>query len=85
MRALLCQGREITESRYKEVLEQGEYARSQADALPVDYHTLLASGATSEAPVGLDSTGDPIFIWICNFLHMPSAIDPASMNLTQAA
>lgn len=77
MRDLLSQGSTISESQYREALEQGDYARSQADALFERYDALLAPGATAEAPVGIQSTGDPIFIRTWNFLHVPSANAPA--------
>ena len=54
----------------------GRQAREASDAMLGEFDAVLSPGATGEAPVGLDSTGDPVFIRVWNFLHAASANIP---------
>jgi Asp-tRNA(Asn)/Glu-tRNA(Gln) amidotransferase A subunit family amidase len=76
MRNLLAAGRRITDAQYDAALRLGEQTREAADAVLGQFDAVLAPGATGEAPVGLDSTGNPVFIRTWNFLHTASANVP---------
>ena len=76
MRDVLRGGENISDEQYRAALQLGEVARHAADEMLDQFDFVLAPGAIGEAPVGLGSTGNPIFIRVWNFLHAPSANVP---------
>jgi len=86
MREMLAQGERISNGEYSAAIEEGRTARRAADDALASFDAVLAPGATGEAPVGLGSTGNPIFIRVWNFLHVPASniplfVGPAKMPI----
>lgn len=69
-------GMAVDQADYEAALVALKGGRPAVDAQFADYDAVLTPGATGEAPLGLDSTGDPVFIRAWNALHLPSANVP---------
>jgi Asp-tRNA(Asn)/Glu-tRNA(Gln) amidotransferase A subunit family amidase len=78
MREMLELGTRITVPQYRAALEHRRAASLASDELLHKFDAVLSPGATGEAPEGLSSTGNPIFIRVWNFLHKPAANVPMS-------
>jgi Asp-tRNA(Asn)/Glu-tRNA(Gln) amidotransferase A subunit family amidase len=70
--AILDQGAAIPADTYQLALARTELARKQAAELFIDADVLLMPSATGAAPVGLTSTGDPVFNRLASTLHLPA-------------
>lgn len=57
---------------YRNALAVAERARIELDNIFADYDVLLTAAALGEAPVGLDSTGDPSACIIWTTMHVPA-------------
>jgi amidase len=76
MQDVLASGKKVSDAQYEAALAHGKATREAADTTLSQFDAVLAPGATGEAPVGLQSTGSPIFIRTWNFLHVPSGNVP---------
>jgi Asp-tRNA(Asn)/Glu-tRNA(Gln) amidotransferase A subunit family amidase len=70
--AILDEGAAIPVDIYQSAMARTELARKQAADLFVDADVLLMPSATGAAPVGLASTGDPVFNRLASTLHLPA-------------
>jgi Asp-tRNA(Asn)/Glu-tRNA(Gln) amidotransferase A subunit family amidase len=70
--AILDEGAAIPADTYQLALARTELARKQAAELFIDADVLLMPSATGAAPVGLTSTGDPVFNRLASTLHLPA-------------
>jgi len=69
-------GMEMPHEEYLAALALGESCRARLSAVFEDVDILLAPCVQGEAPVGLDSTGDPGFQAIWTILHVPTVSLP---------
>jgi Asp-tRNA(Asn)/Glu-tRNA(Gln) amidotransferase A subunit family amidase len=76
MREFLEQGMAVSPQRLREAREQAERCREQIPALFDGLDAVLTPAVVGEAPVGLGSTGDPIFSRIWTLLHVPDITVP---------
>ena len=67
---------EMPHEEYLAALALGESCRARLSAVFEDVDILLAPCVQGEAPVGLDSTGDPGFQAIWTILHVPTVSLP---------
>ncbi len=74
---LLTPGRELPLAAYVEAIETAEAFRRHLDDLFADVDILLTPSAAGEAPLGLDSTGDPSFNSIWTLAWTPCLTLPA--------
>jgi amidase len=65
-------GREMPHAEYLDALRLGESCRARLPAVFEGLDLLLAPCVQGEAPLGLDSTGDPGFQAIWTILHVPT-------------
>ncbi len=84
--SFLAEAAGIPTAEYAAALAQGEQARGQLDALFNRADVLLAPAATGAAPLGLASTGDPLFsrpwqLLGCPCLTLPGGVDAAGLPL----
>ena len=71
LQTLLAQGMAISGSEHANNLQSTALARQQASLLFADCNVLLAPSAFGEAPIGLQSTGDPLFCRSWTLLGLP--------------
>jgi len=71
MREFLQQGSSVTPERLRAAHEQAERCRRELAQIFAGLDAVLTPAVVGEAPVGLDSTGDPIFSRIWTLLHVP--------------
>jgi amidase len=62
--------------RYVEARSFAETQRSRLDAIFADYDVLMTASAEGEAPLGLDSTGNPALCAIWTTMHVPAITLP---------
>ncbi len=74
---LLTPGRELPLAAYVEAIETAEAFRCHLDDLFANVDILLTPSAAGEAPLGLDSTGDPSFNSIWTLAWTPCLTLPA--------
>ena len=65
-------GMDMPYAEYLDAVRLGENCRARLPAVLEGCDVLLAPCVTGEAPLGLDSTGDPSFQAIWTILHMPA-------------
>jgi Asp-tRNA(Asn)/Glu-tRNA(Gln) amidotransferase A subunit family amidase len=71
MREFLQQGSSVTPERLRAAHEQAERCRRELSQVFAGLDAVLTPAVVGEAPVGLGSTGDPIFSRIWTLLHVP--------------
>ncbi|MFL5360300.1 MAG: amidase family protein, partial [Myxococcales bacterium] len=71
MREFLQQGSSVTAERLRAAHDQAERCRRELADVFAGLDAVLTPAVVGEAPVGLDSTGDPIFSRIWTLLHVP--------------
>jgi len=76
MREFLQQGASVTPERLREAHQQAERCRGEIDRVFAGLDAVLTPAVVGEAPVGLDTTGDPIFSRIWTLLHVPDISVP---------
>ncbi|MDE0282432.1 MAG: amidase [Gammaproteobacteria bacterium] len=76
-RELMEMGRAVTHHAYRGLKGQAAEAMNQLATLFDRHDVLLAPSATGEAPLGLGSTGNPIFSRMWTLLKVPSVTLPA--------
>jgi amidase len=77
MRDLVARGLDVDPSAYDQAHALAARCRALVeDALFGPYDAVLALSAPGEAPVGLQSTGSPVFNHIWTLLHMPCVSIP---------
>ena len=77
MCALIEDGKHVSRQAYVQALQLAESSRQQLIEVFSDVDFLLAPSAIGEAPVGIDSTGDPVFSRMWNLLGGPAVTLPA--------
>jgi Asp-tRNA(Asn)/Glu-tRNA(Gln) amidotransferase A subunit family amidase len=75
--AALDDGAKISRDEYLKAIHTADAARRFADGLFREYDAWLMPSAPSAAPLGLTSTGDPIFNRLASVLHTPAISVPA--------
>lgn len=76
LRALIERGFRTDRSDYEGALSTAARCRAEFDEILGDIDFLLTPSATGEAPIGLQSTGSPIFNAIWTALHTPAITLP---------
>ncbi|MFL5457545.1 MAG: amidase [Myxococcales bacterium] len=71
MREFLEQGSSVTAERLRAAHDQAERCRRELADIFAGLDAVLTPAVVGEAPVGLDSTGDPIFSRMWTLLHVP--------------
>ena len=84
LRRIIEAGFEVDASAYEDAKAQAVRARISIDPLFADVDAILTLSAPGEAPVGLESTGSPVFnhIWTLLYLpcvNLPGLTGPAGM------
>ena len=70
---IVANGKEIKAVDYLRAIEVRDSLNALLDeAVFDDYDAVITPSAIGEAPVGLESTGDPIFCSLWNYLGVPS-------------
>ena len=70
-------GLECTYDRYAEARKVVAQCRRQLEDALEDYDVVLAPSSPGEAPEGIDSTGNPIFNAVWNYMDVPALTLPA--------
>jgi Asp-tRNA(Asn)/Glu-tRNA(Gln) amidotransferase A subunit family amidase len=78
LRELLDAGAGITAARYDRARELAHLARAALPGVFDECHVLLAPSTTGEAPVGLESTGNPVMNRVWTLLHVPCVTVPVA-------
>lgn len=81
LRAILERGRTITAGDYLAALEQVPALVSGLEQVLLEYDAILTPAASGEAPLGLESTGNPVFCTPWTLCGMPAI----SLPLLQGA
>ncbi len=76
LRELIERGRRYLAVDYRRALDLADKINESADELFNEYDAILTPAAPGEAPVGLDSTGNPIFCTIWTYLGVPAVTLP---------
>lgn len=76
MQRRLSGGLEMTQDHYAEALAQREAVRAVYEKLSAVYDSCVTLSAPGPAPVGLESTGDPIFAIPASLLGAPAVSLP---------
>ena len=76
LREFLREGAKVTPERLRAARDQADRCRRQLDQIFSTFDALVTPAATSEAPIGLAATGDPIFCRIWTLLGAPCASLP---------
>jgi len=76
LREFLQQGASVSPERLREAREHADRCRGEIGELLSGLDAVLTPAAVGEAPVGLGTTGDPIFSRIWTLLHVPSVSVP---------
>jgi Asp-tRNA(Asn)/Glu-tRNA(Gln) amidotransferase A subunit family amidase len=76
LRRCIALGMDMPHQDYLAAIALGESCRAQLPAVFEGFDILLAPCVQGEAPVGLDSTGDPGFQAIWTILHVPTLTLP---------
>ncbi|MFL5427421.1 MAG: amidase [Myxococcales bacterium] len=71
MREFLEQGSSVTAERLRAAHDQAERCQRELADVFAGLDAVLTPAVVGEAPVGLDSTGDPIFSRMWTLLHVP--------------
>lgn len=77
MHALIAEGRAISDAQYQEALALRDTLRAGFHDYLAGCDAILTVAATGEAPVGLNSTGDPSFCAPWSFLGVPAVVVPS--------
>jgi Asp-tRNA(Asn)/Glu-tRNA(Gln) amidotransferase A subunit family amidase len=78
LRELLDAGAQVTAARYDRAREVAHLARASLPGVFDACHVLLAPSTTGEAPVGLESTGNPVMNRVWTLLHVPCVTVPVA-------
>jgi len=73
---VIQQGLRVSDSRLLQAYAIVDKCRRLLDDIYIDFDVLLAPAACGEAPVGLDTTGDPIFSRMWTALGNPGVVLP---------
>jgi Asp-tRNA(Asn)/Glu-tRNA(Gln) amidotransferase A subunit family amidase len=77
LRNVIERGLAMPYADYLAALRLGEDCRARLDNVFEGFDVLLTPSVTGEAPMGLESTGDPGFQAIWTILHVPTMTLPA--------
>lgn len=72
LRSMIEEGRTVSAVDYNNSVDQIMPLRNWVTELCQDYDAIITPSTKGEAPVGLDTTGDPIFCSIWSLLGVPS-------------
>jgi len=78
LRKLIDEGTATPPERHATALSRADLGRRRFPEVLADVDVLLTPSAVGEAPVGLESTGDPAFCRIWTLLHAPCVNLPAA-------
>ena len=81
LRGVIEQGNSVEMERYLEALKLAAECRWESVGLFRDHDVLLAPSVRGEAPVGLESTGDPLFCRMWTLLGLPCVSVPGIHGL----
>ena len=76
LRAFLDAGRAVAPGQLQVAHERAQRGRREIDAIFETYDALITIAASGEAPIGLESTGDPLYSRIWSLLGTPCASLP---------
>ncbi len=69
---MIERGQKVSAVEYNDAVAQIELLNEVLDELFLEYDAILTPAASGEAPVGLDSTGNPAFCTIWTLCHTPA-------------
>ncbi len=72
MRAALEEGRRVSALAYQEALDGRDVLNAGLEAVFDRFDAILTPAAVGEAPMGLDSTGDPAFATLWTYCGLPA-------------
>ncbi len=72
----IAHGKSCSYEQYCEAKMWAETRRQQLDDILISYDALLTASAAGEAPVGLSSTGNPVFCTLWTSMHVPAITVP---------
>lgn len=75
-KAYLDEADQVSFEHYRRALDAAHPCRQRINALFADADVILALAAQGEAPLGLESTGDPIFTRIWTLMGYPTIVLP---------
>lgn len=78
LRDLLDAGAQVAAARYDRAREAAQLARAALPGVFDACHVLLAPSTTGEAPIGLESTGNPVMNRLWTLLHVPCVTVPVA-------
>jgi len=70
----------LPESEYRAALELARDARGRLEEIFAGVDVVLSAAAPGEAPIGLESTGDPVMNRVWTLLHTPCVTVPAGRS-----
>ncbi len=73
---LIRQGREVRAVDYNRALDRAQVLNAGLDQIFERYDAILTPATTGEAPVGLESTGNPVFCSLWTFCGVPAVSLP---------
>jgi Asp-tRNA(Asn)/Glu-tRNA(Gln) amidotransferase A subunit family amidase len=76
LRTLIERGRQVLAIDYRRALEMIEPINEAVDHLFDEYDAIITPAAPGEAPMGLTSTGNPVFCTIWTYLGLPTVCLP---------
>lgn len=72
MRATLKEGREVSALTYQTALDGRDILNGGMEAIFDRYDAIITPAAAGEAPVGLESTGNPVFATLWTYCGLPA-------------
>jgi len=76
LRAMIEEGRKTTAVDYNRAVEWREVLNTGLNEIFLRYDAILTPAATGEAPLGLDSTGNPVFSTLWTYCGTPAVTLP---------
>ena len=76
LRELIERGRKTLAIEYNHAIDHIAALNTAMDEIMIEYDAILTPATTGEAPLGFDTTGDPIFCTPWSFCGMPAITLP---------
>jgi len=80
LRAALAEGARVSDAELAEALAVRDELTQSLDAFFEDFDAIITPPATGEAPLGIDTTGDPVFCTIWTLTQVPALCIPTGFG-----